>query len=156
MDHNNIDILTQDLSDPKLTEFPICAAGTYSARIQEPPVYTVDDEGGHSLRFNVLLTAPAMRHNSNDPWEQNMPLRGYIGLTPKGKATLDMIRRNCAVFVQAGKQRSLMTAEQADMVRAGSKEVQLPQYVGSEFNVSVSVTTMKNNQQLTNNVNILL
>jgi hypothetical protein len=141
--------LTEDLSDPTLTEFPILAGGTYEVVCKSAKL--VRNDGKISFRGQVSLTEPATQHNSTEPFEVTTPLSLFTGLEPIGKATPEMVKRNIATLVQAAGLATLCEPEQAAQF-ATMDEVELPQYAGRSFTVKVSVATSKQGN-LINNVN---
>lgn len=153
------DLLTADLSDPKLTQFPILAGGTYDFLIDGAPK-VVTEEGTRSLRYSLKLIGVGKQHNTDEPWNNSLPITVYQGLTPSPAAdgrkevTLDMVKRNVATFVQACGERVFTTPEQAAAIQSNQKEVLLPQFAGKKVAGTVKVSVNKKSGETVNNVNL--
>lgn len=99
MTQENKNILDLDLNEID-TQFPLLAPGLYELRIADS---TVDDSVGGDAKLWKLTFETTQESSSvkGETLAPGLPLYHTITLTPKGKATMELILRNVASVVQA-------------------------------------------------------
>ena len=140
----DLNILTENLSDPSLTQLPVVAPGTYEVIVSKPRLLKEEGQNGEPvsrLAYTVYLQSPALKYGTNEPWPPSMPVPTSIQLTPTGKLTQQIIKQNLASFLQACGEATLLTPQEAGEFASmlPPAELPIPKFEGKKFMVKISV-----------------
>lgn len=137
------DILTQDLSDPSLTQMPVLNPGVYEFAIKSARLVRNTSNGMPvvSLRLTLAVVSPATKFQSDEIWPPSLPVMVSYQLTPTGNATPDLVRQNLAAFLQSIGEKALLTPEEAAEFNSnlGDHEMPLTRFEGRQFTGKVTV-----------------